>query len=172
MLAGLHRVITERILLVIVIVLLGGSGGVPHRLRVIVQEAALGTQLVVVVLDRVILVANHVVIESLVQLLDLVLFDLQNDFVFAVNFGYLLFYNLAAAVVVGGVSVESDLGEAAAPDGVLRDVGVHLVLGAGELLAQVGCLALDIHVALRLSLFVVSAGRRLRRLRNVVQLLV
>ena len=73
----LHRIITERILLVIMIILFGDSGRIPHSLRVIIQEAALGTQLVVVVIsNRVVLVANHIIIKSLMQLLDLVLFNL------------------------------------------------------------------------------------------------
>ena len=125
LLTWLHRIITERILLVIMIVLLGHSRRISHRLRVIIVEATLGTQLIVIVVQiHVILVTDDVVIESLMQLLDLILFYLQDYFVFAVDFGYLLFYNLAVCVVIRIilVRIEASLCESATSDRVFSNI--------------------------------------------------
>lgn len=73
--------------------------------------------------DCILLVTCYLVIESLVQLLDLILFDLKNYFVFAVYFGHLLFYNLAAIVLI---CIKSSLSKPATPDGIFSNIRVDI----------------------------------------------
>ena len=65
----------------------------------------------------------YFIIESLVQLLDLILFDLKNYFIFAVYFGHLLFYNLAAIVLI---CIKSSLCKSATPDSVFSNIRVDI----------------------------------------------